>query len=194
MNTFKLLSLEIFSHQRGTTVANVFWALERIQAARVTVETAICAPGSPQRKALENMGFGAIVLTGPTGQEAVVCFDKGHKIGVSESGKGLYREGEKGFENLFDMLTWLLKAETYVTWACRVTVASSSNTRPPVFDELVCGDVDPVVRTWIGMPAEAYLEVWKMERRGVLAAAAAAAEVIPQFLPQEPVDSLGQFV
>lgn len=172
----KVFTLNLFSHPRGGIKASAINALARIVWAIGEVETALCCPDSAQRKALDVVGFGAILLSGPDGVECVKSFELGMRCRVSPNGRGLVEEGPRGEDNLHAMLGWLVHARDYVGWVVKVENAMIMMGRPPVYDTLAMIDVDPVLHTWIGGVAEVYVEVWKNRRHAELSSRAAAAQ------------------
>lgn len=158
-----ILALQLFAHPQGSKTICAQHALGRVRWALLIAETALCDLGSPEHRALVFHGFASVTLVNPAGRD-VVCFDQGHSTQLSADGLSVVREGARGYENLIELIAWLHKARSYMEWACETMTMRANQERPPVFDSIAYGDVDPAIRLWAGTVAEGYQAAWKEQR------------------------------
>ncbi len=161
MHTTKFLSLVVFSHEKAAGVVNVERALKGLGWAIQAVHRALQDPKSAEARCLRHLGYCAVILAGPGGDEYVRRFEDGNVVCIDPTGRDLEMIPAQPEGNGREALAWLEACLGYTQWVQRVLEAKQASSRPPVFDTAALGVVREEIRGWIGQEAEQYLADWK---------------------------------
>lgn len=161
----KLLSLAIYSHERGQTTVSVERARKGLAWAIQTITKALQNPQSPEGKSLRSCGFVALAFHGHDTTPYVVKFHDGMVLSIADDGKSVEVFPAKPEANANEAIQYCQDCLAYVEWVEKVISAKQTSSRPPVIDNsLLCG-VEDSVRTWVGYEAEQYFRDWQAATR-----------------------------